>query len=92
MKHVICISILCLLSSTMYAQTTKAMNTDKLTNPVVKKAINALQSADRETWFSLFSSDAALYDDGNKMNFRTFFEKALARPVTDTPHVLITKN
>jgi hypothetical protein len=53
------------------------MNTDKLTDPVVRKAINALQSADKDAWFSLFTSDAILYDDGNEMNFRTFFEKAL---------------
>jgi uncharacterized protein YxeA len=77
MKRVICILLSCLLSSTIYAQTTKTMNTDKLSNPVIKKAVNALQSADRDTWFSLFTNDAALYDDGNKMNFRSFFEKAL---------------
>jgi hypothetical protein len=76
MKRLICISIFCLLSSTIYAQTTSTMNTDKLSHPVVKKAINALQAADKETWFSLFTSDATLYDDGNKMNFRSFFEKA----------------
>jgi hypothetical protein len=76
MKRLICISIFCLLSSTIYAQTTRTMNTDKLSNPVVKKAVNALQAADKETWFSLFTSDAALYDDGNKMNFHSFFEKA----------------
>lgn len=77
MKRVICLLLFCLLSSTIYAQTTKTMNTDKLSNPVVKKAVNALQSADKDTWFSLFTNDAALYDDGNKMNFRSFFEKAL---------------
>lgn len=53
------------------------MNTDKINNAVAKKAVNALQSADKDTWFSLFTNDAALYDDGNKMNFRSFFEKAL---------------
>ncbi len=53
------------------------MNTDMLTNPVVKKAVNALQFADKDAWFSLFTDNAELYDDGNKMNFRTFFEKAL---------------
>jgi len=53
------------------------MNTDKLTNTIVKKAIDALQTADSKTWFALFTADAALYDDGNKMNFRSFFEKAL---------------
>ena len=39
---------------------THYMNTDKLTHPIVKRAI-----------------DAALYDDGNKMNFRQFFDKAM---------------
>jgi len=58
-------------------QTIRTMNTEKLTNPVVKKAINALQAADKNTWFSLFTQDAELYDDGNKMNFKNFFEKAI---------------
>lgn len=79
MKRLAYIIILCLLSSTIYAQTsnTSKMNTDKLTNPVVKKAVNALQFADKETWFSLFTDDAALYDDGTKMDLHTFFEKAV---------------
>ncbi|PWV54467.1 hypothetical protein [Chitinophaga sp. S165] len=53
------------------------MNNDKLTNATVKKAIDALQTADSKAWFSLFTADAALYDDGNRMNFKSFFEKAL---------------
>ncbi len=53
------------------------MNNDKLTNATVKKAIDALQAADSKAWFGLFTADAALYDDGNKMNFKSFFEKAL---------------
>lgn len=53
-----------------------AMNTDKLTNTTVKKAIEALQTADSKAWFALFTADAALYDDGNKMDFKSFFEKA----------------
>lgn len=58
-------------------QTTKTMNTDKLTNPVVKKAIEALQTGDKKSWFALFTDDAELFDDGNKMDFKSFFEKAL---------------
>ncbi|WP_245901777.1 hypothetical protein [Chitinophaga ginsengisoli] len=53
------------------------MNTDKLTNTTVKNAIDALQAADSKAWFALFTTDAALYDDGNKMNFKSFFEKAI---------------
>jgi hypothetical protein len=53
------------------------MNTEKLTNPVIKQAINALQNGDKQAWFALFTADALLFDDGNKMNFKSFFEKAL---------------
>ncbi|SEO88365.1 hypothetical protein SAMN05192574_11541 [Mucilaginibacter gossypiicola] len=58
-------------------QNINTMNTEKLTNPVVKQAIDALQSGDKKAWFALVDSDALLFDDGNKMNFKSFFEKAL---------------
>jgi hypothetical protein len=76
-----------LITSTVNAQAAKTpastvhnintMNTEKLTNPVVKQAIDALQNGDKKAWFALFSSDAQLFDDGNKMNFKSFFEKAI---------------
>ncbi|KAA2242563.1 hypothetical protein F0L74_08490 [Chitinophaga agrisoli] len=80
--------VLLLAGSTAYAQKdtplppvkpikTQYMNTDKLTHPIVKKAIDALQAADRNTWFAQFTEDAELYDDGNKMNLRSFFDKAM---------------
>lgn len=50
---------------------------DKLTNTIVRAAITALQDADSEDWFALFSEDAVLYDDGKKVKFREFFENAL---------------
>lgn len=53
------------------------MNLENINNQIVKKAIEALQNADKAAWFSLFTEKAALYDDGNKQNFRSFFEKAL---------------
>jgi hypothetical protein len=53
------------------------MNTDKITNPTVKKAIDALQSGDKKAWFDLFTDDAELFDDGNKINFKSFSEAAL---------------
>lgn len=56
---------------------TTAMQTDKLTNPAVRAAIQALADGKADTWFSLFTDDAELYDDGNKMNFRTFFTRAI---------------
>ncbi|HKO78657.1 MAG TPA: hypothetical protein VJU52_15680 [Flavobacterium sp.] len=56
---------------------TEKVNTDKISNPIVKKAIKALQDADETTWFSLFSENAELYDDGNKKNFKRFFGRAI---------------
>ncbi|UOE48945.1 hypothetical protein MTO98_31575 [Mucilaginibacter sp. SMC90] len=58
-------------------QNVKAMNTEKLSNPIAKQAIDALQNGDKQAWFALFTADAGLFDDGNKMNFKSFFEKAL---------------
>lgn len=50
---------------------------DKIKNQTVQKAIVALQNADQTTWFSLFTEDARLFDDGNKKNFKSFFKKAI---------------
>lgn len=58
-------------------KTTNAMNTETLTNPVVKKAIDALQAGDKKAWFVLFTENAELFDDDHKMDFKSFFEKAL---------------
>ncbi len=53
------------------------VNLEKIKNETVKKAIEALQNADQTAWFSLFTEDARLYDDGNKKNFKSFFAKAI---------------
>lgn len=53
------------------------VNTEKISNPTVKKAIEALQNGDKTTWFSLFTDNAELYDDGNKKNFNRFFSIAI---------------
>lgn len=54
-----------------------AVDLNKLSNSKVKTAISAFQKGDEKTWFSLFSADAVLYDDGNQMQFNNFFKKAL---------------
>jgi hypothetical protein len=64
-------------ASALTTQNVNTVNTEKLTNPIVKQAINALQAGDKQAWFTLFTNDAQLFDDGNKMNFKSFFEKAL---------------
>lgn len=66
------------LPLTLFAQQNhRTMNTDKLTHDIVKKAISALAANDRQAWFALFTDNAALFDDGNKMDFRAFWEKAI---------------
>jgi hypothetical protein len=53
------------------------MNTDNLTNPTVKAAIEALQRGDREAWAGLFQPDARLYDDGSPRSLEKFTRDAL---------------
>jgi hypothetical protein len=44
---------------------------------VARKAIDALQAGNKNAWFELFTTDAQLFDDGNKMDFKGFSESAL---------------
>ena len=53
------------------------LNTENLTNSTVLQAIDALQKGDASTWLSLFSADAELYDDGNKIDFHNFTKAAI---------------
>jgi len=70
----------CLQPAPTHSQTTKkndTMNTQALTNEVVKRAIAALQEGNKEAWFALFTPEAELYDDGHKMDLQHFFNKAI---------------
>ena len=53
------------------------MNTNALTNPTVKAAIEALQSGDRKAWSALFEPGAKLYDDGAPRSLEKFTRDAL---------------
>lgn len=76
-----------LIAATIQAETKSAnaqnhvnittMLTSPLKNATVKKAIDAFQTGDKTTWFSLFTSDAQLFDDGNKIDFKGFSDEAL---------------
>lgn len=48
------------------------MNLDKISNPIVKAAITAWQNRYAETWKSLFTADAELFDDGSPRDFASF--------------------
>lgn len=51
------------------------MDTTKL-NETVKKAFEAWQKGDAETFTSFFTEDAKLYDDGNVRDFKKFIKDA----------------
>ena len=53
------------------------MNTDTLTNPTVRAAIEALQKGDRKAWSAQFEPHAELYDDGNPRSLAEFTRDAL---------------
>lgn len=53
------------------------MDTSQLTHKTVKNAFDALQKGDRETWSSLFTADAELYDDGNLRDLKAFNKSAI---------------
>ncbi|WP_260262724.1 hypothetical protein [Elizabethkingia occulta] len=52
------------------------MNLSIITNAEVKKAIEALQSGD-QNWYLYFTDNPEMTDDGHKVDFKSFFEKAL---------------
>lgn len=52
------------------------MDVSKITNPNVKLAFDALQNGDK-IWYSYFTENPVMTDDGNKVDFKNFFSKAL---------------
>ncbi|MGE9310116.1 hypothetical protein ACLOAU_00600 [Niabella sp. CJ426] len=52
------------------------MDFSKITNDKVKQAIEALDAGDR-SWYAFFTANPEMTDDGNTVDFKSFFEKAL---------------
>lgn len=52
------------------------MDFSKITNEKVKQAIEALDAGDK-SWYTFFTADPHMTDDGNKVDFKSFFAKAL---------------
>jgi hypothetical protein len=50
---------------------------EKLTNPTVKAAIQALQAGDVPAWKNLFTGDAVLLDDGHPRDLERFSDEAI---------------
>jgi hypothetical protein len=59
--------------------TSRAVDTAKLTNPTVKAAIDALQQGDRQRWTQLFEPGARLYDDGSPRSLEAFSREAVGQ-------------
>lgn len=54
----------------------ETMDLSKITNEQVKSAFEALQSGDK-SWYSYFTENPVMTDDGNTIDFKNFFSKAL---------------
>lgn len=52
------------------------MDLNKISNENVKNAITALQNNDKAAFYSLFTKDVVFTDDGNTLNFQSFFDNA----------------
>ena len=61
---------------TAIAKTEQKMDLSKITNENVRKAIEALQVNDKNTWYSYFTSNAIFTDDGRTLDFKSFFDNA----------------
>jgi hypothetical protein len=46
------------------------MDTDRLLDPVVKVALEAMNEGDRDLWLGLFDVHAILTDDGNQRDYK----------------------
>ncbi len=66
-------------NSSSKRQKNMPVNKEKLSNTIVKAAIEALEKGDTKAWFALFTTDAELYDDGNKHDFKQFSNSAFEK-------------
>lgn len=57
-------------------QKNNKMNTDQLTNNMVKEAFDAWQKGDSKAFLSFFTAEPKLYDDGSPRDFQKFVKDA----------------
>jgi len=53
------------------------METNKISNKIVKAAVEAWQQGNSALWLSFFTEDAKLFDDGNIRDFKKFSIEAI---------------
>lgn len=61
-----------LQSKTQLQKKQQTMDVSKITDPTVKQAIEALQTGDKK-WYGFFTENPVMTDDGNTVNFKSFF-------------------
>lgn len=52
------------------------MDLNKITNDIVRSAVEALQAHDKDAWFKHFADDVVFTDDGDTIDFVPFFDNA----------------
>lgn len=60
-------------------QILKSIETNKLSNLIVKNAFEAWQEGNSTKWLSFFTDDAELLDDGKTRNFKKFSTEAIGK-------------
>lgn len=66
------------LSSQKQLSKQQTMDLSKITDPTVKQAVEALQTGDKK-WYSYFTENPVMTDDGNTVDFKSFFSNALGK-------------
>ncbi|MGG7438469.1 hypothetical protein ACQ7CU_10320 [Chryseobacterium arthrosphaerae] len=67
-----------LQSKTQLSKKQQTMDVSKITDPAVKQAIEALQAGDKR-WYGFFTENPVMTDDGNTVDFKSFFSNALGK-------------
>nr|WP_315027684.1 hypothetical protein [uncultured Chryseobacterium sp.] len=65
-------------STTQFKNKQQIMDLSKITDTTVRQAIEALQNGDKK-WYSFFTESPVMTDDGNTVDFKSFFSNALGR-------------
>ncbi len=52
------------------------MDLSKITNPIIKSDIEALQANEIKAWYAHFTNEVVFTDDGRTLSFKSFFDNA----------------
>lgn len=65
-------------SITQHSKKQQTMDLSKITDTTVRQAIEALQAGDKN-WYGFFTENPTMTDDGNRVDFKSFFSNALGK-------------